>query len=114
MKKFNTIEEIRNEIDKLDLKIVELISQRKDLVSEVVKLKRKDQIIDQERIDQILKKLNLEAKKRGIPEVMIKKLWEIMIKSFIEYEKEIYDEVHKRQKSSRVPPTVNFFILRLG
>ena len=46
MKKFNTIEEIRNEIDKLDLKIVELISQRKDLVSEVVKLKRKDQIID--------------------------------------------------------------------
>jgi len=99
MKKFNTIEEIRNEIDKLDLKIVELISQRKDLVSEVVKLKRKDQIIDQERIDQILKKLNLEAKKRGIPEVMIKKLWEIMIKSFIEYEKEIYDEVHKRQKS---------------
>ena len=65
MKKFNTIEEIRNEIDKLDLKIVELISQRKDLVSEVVKLKRKDQIIDQERIDQILKKLNLEAKKEG-------------------------------------------------
>ena len=96
MKKFNTIEEIRNEIDKLDLKIVELISQRKDLVSEVVKLKRKDQIIDQERIDQILKKLNLEAKKRGIPEVMIKKLWEIMIKSFIEYEEEIYDEVHKK------------------
>ena len=42
MKKFNTIEEIRNEIDKLDLKIVELISQRKDLVSEVVKLKRKE------------------------------------------------------------------------
>ena len=57
MKKFNTIEEIRNEIDKLDLKIVELISQRKDLVSEVVKLKRKDQIIDQERIyDEVHKK----------------------------------------------------------
>ena len=101
MKKFNTIEEIRNEIDKLDLKIVELISQRKDLVSEVVKLKRKDQIIDQERIDQILKKLNLEAKKRGIPEVMIEKLWDIMIKSFIEYEEEIYDEVHKKLKKVR-------------
>ena len=47
MKKFNTIEEIRNEIDKLDLKIIELISQRKDLVFEVVKLKKKDQIVDQ-------------------------------------------------------------------
>ena len=63
MKKFNTIEEIRDEIDNLDLKIIELISQRKDLVFEVVKLKRKDQIVDQKRIDSILKRLNIEAKK---------------------------------------------------
>ena len=41
MKKFNTIKEIRNEIDKLDIRIIELISQRKDLVFEVVKLKKK-------------------------------------------------------------------------
>lgn len=95
MKKFNTIEEIREEIDNLDLKIIELISQRKDLVFEVVKLKRKDQIVDQKRIDSILKRLNIEAKKRGIPESMIENLWKIMIKSFIKYEQEIYDQVHK-------------------
>ena len=95
MKKFNTIEEIRNEIDNLDLKIIQLISQRKDLVFEVVKLKRKDQIVDQKRIDSILKRLNIEAKKRGIPESMIENLWKIMIKSFIKYEQEIYDQVHK-------------------
>ena len=65
MKKFSTIKEIRNEIDKLDIRIIDLISQRKDLVFEVVKLKRKDQIVDQERINQILKKLNLEANKKG-------------------------------------------------
>ena len=41
MKKFSTIKEIRNEIDKLDIRIIDLISQRKDLVFEVVKLKRK-------------------------------------------------------------------------
>lgn len=95
MKKFNTIEEIRDEIDNLDLKIIELISQRKDLVFEVVKLKRKDQIVDQKRINSILKRLNIEAKKRGIPESMIENLWKIMIKSFIKYEQEIYDQVHK-------------------
>ena len=95
MKKFNTIEEIRDEIDNLDLKIIELISQRKDLVFEVVKLKRKDQIVDKKRIDSILKRLNIEAKKRGIPESMIENLWKIMIKSFIKYEQEIYDQVHK-------------------
>ena len=96
MKKYNTIEEIRDEIDQLDLKIIELISKRKDLVFEVVKLKRKDQIVDQERIDHILKKLNLEAKKKGIPEAMIEKLWKLMIKSFIEYEKEIFDKIHSK------------------
>ena len=67
MKKFSTIKEIRNEIDKLDIRIIDLISQRKDLVFEVVKLKRKDQIVDQERINQILKKLNLEANKKRNP-----------------------------------------------
>ena len=76
MKKFSTIKEIRNEIDKLDIRIIDLISQRKDLVFEVVKLKEKDQIVDQERINQILKKLNLEANKRGIPEVLIEKIME--------------------------------------
>ena len=95
MKKFITIEYIRDEIDNLYLKIIEVISQRKDLVFEVVKLKRKDQIVDQKRIDSILKRLNIEAKKRGIPESMIENLWKIMIKSFIKYEQEIYDQVHK-------------------
>ncbi|MEC8265370.1 MAG: chorismate mutase [Pseudomonadota bacterium] len=96
MKKFNTIKEIRDEIDELDLRIIELISKRKNLVFEVVKLKSKDQIVDKERIDQILQKLNLEAKKRGIPEVLVERLWRVMIETFIEYEMQIYDEVHKK------------------
>ena len=66
MKKYNSIQDIRDEIDKIDLKIIDLISERKDLVDEVIKLKKKDQIVDQERIDFILNKLNHEAKKRGI------------------------------------------------
>ena len=57
MKKYNSIQDIRDEIDKIDLEIIDLISDRKDLVDEVVKLKKKDQIVDQERIDFILNKL---------------------------------------------------------
>ena len=96
MKKYNSIQDIRDEIDKIDLKIIDLISDRKDLVYEVVKLKNKDQIIDQERINFILSKLNKEAKKRGIPQQLVEKIWKIMITSFIDYEKEIYDSVHKK------------------
>jgi isochorismate pyruvate lyase len=96
MKKYNSIQDIRDEIDKIDLKIIDLISERKDLVDEVVKLKKKDQIVDQERIDFILNKLNNEAKKRGIPEHLIEKIWSIMIKTFIEYETKVYDSVHRK------------------
>lgn len=96
MKKYNSIQDIRDAIDKIDLEIIDLISDRKDLVDEVVKLKKKDQIVDQERIDFILNKLNHEAKKRGIPEQLVKKIWGIMIKTFIEYETKVYDSVHKK------------------
>ena len=96
MKKYNSIQNIREKIDKIDLKIIDLISERKGLVDEVVKLKNRDQIVDQERIDFILNKLNEEAKKKGIPEQLVKKIWNIMIKTFIEYEKKIYDSVHKK------------------
>jgi isochorismate pyruvate lyase len=96
MKKYNSIQDIRDEIDKIDLKIIDLISERKDLVDEVVKLKKKDQIVDQERINFILNKLNNEAKKRGIPEHLIEKIWSIMIETFIEYETKVYDSVHRK------------------
>ena len=96
MKKYNSIQDIRDAIDKIDLEIIDLISDRKDLVDEVVKLKKKDQIVDQERIDFILNKLNHEAKKRGIPEQLVEKIWGIMIKTFIEYETQVYDSVHKK------------------
>tara|TARA_Y100000287_G_C14059291_1_gene275196 strand:- start:98 stop:388 length:291 start_codon:yes stop_codon:yes gene_type:complete len=96
MKKYNSIQDIRDEIDKIDLEIIDLISDRKDLVDEVVKLKKKDQIVDQERIDYILNKLSHEAKKRGIPEQLLEKIWSIMIKTFIEYETKVYDSVHKK------------------
>jgi len=96
MKKFSSIEEIRNEIDKIDLKILELISDRKDLVVEVVKHKRRDQIIDKKRIDFILDKLSLEAKKKGLPEHLVQGIWDFMIKSFIMYEEKIFDEINKK------------------
>ena len=96
MKKINSIEEIRDEIDKIDLKILDLISDRKDLVTEVVKLKKRDQIIDKKRIDFILDKLSSEAKKKGLPESLVQELWNHMIKGFIMYEEQIFDEVNRK------------------
>ena len=96
MKKFDSLEDIRKQIDKIDLRILDLISDRKDLVTEVVKLKRRDQIVDKKRIELILKKLNNEAKKRSLPSEFIEEIWNLMIKNFINYEEKIFDEVHKK------------------
>ncbi len=95
MKKYNHIEEVRQSIDGIDVKILELISDRKKLVEEAVKLKSREQIVDQERIDRILKKLSSEAKKKSLPNGLVEKIWEAMIKGFIEYEEKIFDDVHK-------------------
>ena len=66
MSKFKKIQEIRIEIDKIDSKIIDLISARKDLVTKVVKFKEKNQIIDQKRINEILERLDVEAKKKRV------------------------------------------------
>jgi|TARA_B100000029_G_scaffold191814_1_gene189794 chorismate mutase len=96
MKKFESLEELRKDIDEIDLKILDLIQKRKDLVTEVVKLKKRDQIVDQKRIEFILNKLRKEALSRGLAVEFIEEIWTLMIKNFIKYEEKIFDEIHKK------------------
>lgn len=96
MDKTENIKRIREQIDLIDLEMLNLLSKRKDLVTEIVKFKSRDQIIDKKRIKLILDKLDLEAKKRGIPENLVRKLWEGMIKSFISYEEDIFENEQKK------------------
>ena len=96
MKKFESLEELRKDIDEIDLKILDLIQKRKDLVTEVVKLKKRDQIVDQKRIEFILNKLRKEALSRGLAVEFIEDIWTLMIKNFIKYEEKVFDEIHKK------------------
>ena len=96
MKKFESLEELRKNIDEIDLEILDLIEKRKDLVTEVVKLKKRDQIVDQKRIEFILNKLKVEASKRGLAIEFVEEIWTLMIENFIKYEEKIFDEIHKK------------------
>ena len=96
MKKYESLEELRKNIDEIDLKILDLIEKRKDLVTKVVSLKKRDQIIDQKRIEFILNKLRVEASNRGLAVEFIEEIWTLMIKNFIKYEEKIFDEIHKK------------------
>ena len=96
MKKYESLEELRKIIDEIDLKILDLIEKRKDLVTKVVSVKKRDQIIDQKRIEFILNKLRVEASNRGLAVEFIEEIWTLMIKNFIKYEEKIFDEIHKK------------------
>ena len=96
MKKYESLEELRKNIDEIDLKILDLIEKRKDLVTKVVSVKKRDQIIDQKRIEFILNKLRVEASNRGLAVEFIEEIWSLMIKNFIKYEEKIFDEIHKK------------------
>ena len=93
--KFKSIEEVRLKIDEIDSQMIRLISDRKDLVTEAVKLKNREQITDWERINQIISCLSKKAKDEELPEGLVEDMWMIMIKKFIKYEEEIFDKVHK-------------------
>ena len=82
------LEGIRIKLDKLDNKLLALIKYRTSLVKEVLKLKEfKKEIVDQKRINFILKKIKLKSKKLNIDPKITHRIWKNMIWSYIDFEK---------------------------
>ena len=96
MKKNNNIIElkkVRKNIDEIDSKIIKLISDRFKEIHKVTKLKdNHDQIIDHERITQILKTVQTKAKKNKIDHEIVTRIWQIFIQEAIKLE---YSKIKK-------------------
>ena len=79
---------IRQKIDKLDDKLLNLIKIRTNLVTGVLKQKRyKNQIIDKARIKEVLTLIKKKSISRKIDPKLTKKIWTDMIRAYIEFEK---------------------------
>ena len=84
-KKLNSL---RLDLDKLDNQLLKLIKKRSNLVNEVLKVKiQKKEIIDQKRINIILRKIKKKSIKHKIDPKITNRIWKNMIWSFIDYEK---------------------------
>jgi len=87
IKKCNSLEEVRDEIDKLDDKLVSLISQRSHLIRQAAAFKNSvDEVKAEDRIDFILQKVRQVAIQSGISPNMISELFTIMINEMVETE----------------------------
>ncbi len=79
---------IRNKIDQIDDKLLPLMVRRSKLVQKALNLKKKrTEIIDKKRIDEISKKISYKTEELGGNSKLLKTIWLSIIKSFIDYEK---------------------------
>ena len=82
---------LRNKLDKIDNRLIDIIKIRTNLVTEVVKLKDyKNQIIDKKRISIILKKIRKKSISKKIDPKITNRIWKNMIWSYINYERKIF------------------------
>ncbi len=84
---------IRQKIDKLDDKLLNLIKIRTNLVTGVLKQKRyKNQIVDKSRIKQILTLIKKKSISRKIDPKLTKKIWKNIVKAYIDFEKRNFNK----------------------
>ena len=82
------LNKIRLELDQLDNSLIRIIKKRTNLVKKVLNLKeKKNQIIDQKRIDTILRNIKKKSLKNNIDPKITNRIWKNMIWSFIDFEK---------------------------
>ena len=87
------LSKIRIELDKIDNLLIKIIKKRTNLVKKVLALKeRKNQIVDQYRIDSILKNIKKKSIKNKIDPKITNKIWKSMISAYIDFEKRNFDK----------------------
>ncbi|WP_304544810.1 chorismate mutase [Sulfurimonas microaerophilic] len=87
MKKCNSLQEVRDEIDVIDQQLVELISERSHLIRQAAAFK--DTIEDvkaENRIDDIMQRVRKKAIDLNINPNMISELFQVMINEMVETE----------------------------
>jgi len=87
MKKCKTLEEVRTEIDTIDTKLVEIISERSHLIRQAAGFKNSvEEVKAEERIEFILQHVRQKAIALEINPNMISELFTIMIDEMVEME----------------------------
>ena len=87
------LSKIRKELDKLDNSLILIIKKRTKLVKRVLALKeRKNQIVDQKRIDLILRNIKKKSIKNNIDPKITNKIWKNMIYAYIDFERRNFNK----------------------
>ena len=85
----NSMEDVRDQIDRIDRELIDLLAYRLGYVDRAWKLKHnpEDATVPW-RIEQVIEKVRARAEERGLPPRLVEALWRQMIGWFIQYEEE--------------------------
>jgi len=82
------LNKLRNKLDKLDNSLISILKKRTNLVKQVLSLKvNKNEIVDQKRINKILKEIKKKSIRNNIDPKITKRIWINMIYAYIDYER---------------------------
>ena len=86
------IGEIRDAIDKIDLEIIQLFTQRHNYVKEIVKFKSSDEgIIAKERKKLVLKQRKAWAEEKGLDSGLVEEVFNLLIEKNIQIQFDIFN-----------------------
>ncbi len=87
MKECKTLEEVREEVDRLDDQIVELIAQRNAYIHQAVKFKQSvEEVKAEERVSAVIQRVRQKALSLGLSANLIEDLYTKMIDEMVEME----------------------------
>ena len=90
----NSMDELRHQIDKLDVKIIELLANRSEFIDRATELKKSNGMPARipERIESVVSNARNAAEELDLDADLIEKIWRILIDWSIQREAEIIRE----------------------
>jgi isochorismate pyruvate lyase len=87
MKECRSLQEVRDEIDELDDRIVELIAKRNDYIKQAAKFKDTvEEVKAPDRIDDVIQRMRRKALELDLSPNLIESLYRTMIEEMVETE----------------------------
>ena len=90
----NSMDELRHQIDKLDVKIIELLANRSEFIDRATELKKSNGMPARipERIESVVSNARNAAEELDLDADLVEKIWRILIAWSIQREAEIIRE----------------------
>ena len=86
-KECTSLQDVRNEIDKIDLKIVDLMAMRNNYIKQLAHFKDSvEKIKEESRIDTVINRVRAHGIEQGLSPNMVEEIFHIMIDNMVETE----------------------------